>query len=850
MLARTGIRHGRRSLAAFAAVLAVGMAVSLAALEVAARTKNAYPSYLDDADVADLVVNPSLGDARAGELITTTPGVTASTTDDFLIAGLDQDRPVTQAEIDSTTGFQVRMSTDGRYVKQDRPVVEEGRMLGDGPEAFLNRHAADELGLEVGAEITLAFFRPSFNTPGVNPARDDIVEPIGRAKARVVGIGTLATDVLSDELYPQSIMLITPEVGERFTCTVRPVVTDRELTIQEHLLTAFPSDCAFTYRFFSLRVAGGDAAVGAVADALVERFAAENERLPAVLRESDVGYSLIPTSTLDERTRVDQSLRPAVTALRLFGLVAGLATVVLALAGALRVARQEQSRHDIWRQLGVRRVDRCVALALPLAASAILGLLAAIALGVVGSGIGPVGSVRVLEPDPRHALSGSVLASLAAVAVAVLAGVLAIAWIAVRAPASSAIHRPSTLLRASTMVHPARGLGMRAASRGIGARVVVAGSLAAVVAMVATLVFATSINALVSTPARYGWPYDLGVIIGFGYGGSDPDAIAASLDRPEVDQWGLVGLGSATLKGQTLPSVAGVRNFASVPTPVIEGERPDGPGEIALGTESAGELGLDIGDEVSVVTAYGQGPATVTGLVVLPPLGPYQSDRAATGTGVLLSERFFADMVAGSERAQGLAPGSLAATGLGSFLAINLADGVDVDDFLASIDADERLTWDLNNFESFVYPSPVQPAAIADVASMRRLPVALSGILALAMAIGLATGIQVTTRARRRELAILGALGCTSRQVASSVRWHALTVVALAVVAGVPLGIAGGGVLYRSFAVDLGVLPTVETSLLATAAVAVGTVIVGLLASTLPARRISNRQLAASLQQP
>lgn len=846
MLARTGIRHGRRALAALAVVLAIGMAVSLAALEVAARTKHAYPSYLASANVGDLVVNPSLSDARAAELITTTPGVTAYSTDDFLVAGIDHGRPVTQAELDSA-GAQVRMSTDGRYVEHDRPVVEEGRMLADGREVFLNRHAADELGLDVGAEITLAFFRPSFNTPGVNPARDDVVEPLGRSTARVVGIGTLAGDVLSDELYPQSIMLVTPEVGSRFTCTFNPVVTDRELTIQEQLFAVFPADCALTYRYFSLHVAGGDAAVGAVADALVDRFDAENERLPTVLRENDIGYVLIPTSTLDERTRVDHSLRPAVTALRLFGLVAGLATVVLALAGALRVARQEQVRHEVWRQLGVPRLQRCAGLALPLAASAALGLLAAVALGLLGSGIGPVGSVRVLEPDTRFALSASVLAGLAGVTAAVLAGVVAIAWIAVRAPAAAAIQRPSTLLWASTKVHPARGLGMRAATRGTGARVVVAGSLAAVVAMVATLVFATSINALVGTPARYGWPYDLGVIIGYGYGGSDPDAIATSLDRPEVDHWGLAALGSATIKGQTLPSVAGVKNATGVPIPVIDGERPDGPGEIALGAESAGELGLDVGDTVPVVTSYGEAPATVTGVVVLPPVGPYQSDRASTGTGVLLSERFFADLLAGAERAQGLPPGSQAELGPGSFLAINLAAGVDVDDFLASIDADERLTWDRNDFDSFVYPEPVRPAAIADVASMRRLPVALSAVFALAMAVGLATGIQVATRARRRELAILGALGCTSRQVASSVRWHALTVVLLAIAVGVPLGIAGGGVLYRSFAVDLGVLPTVDTSLLATAGVAAGTVLVGLLASTLPARRTSNQHLASSL---
>ena len=823
------------------------MGVSLAAFEVAARTENAFPSYLAQANVGDLVVNPSLSDARAAELITTTPGVTGYTTDDFLVAGIDPGRPVTQAEIDSA-GVQVRMSSDGRYVEQDRPVVQEGRMLGDGAEVFLNRHAADELGLDVGADITLAFFRPSFNTPGVSPAREDVVEPIGRSTARVVGIGTLAGDVLPDELYPQSVMLITAEVGDRFTCTFNPAVADRDMTIEEHLLAVFPANCALSYRYFSLQVAGGDTA--AVADALVDRFEEENERLPTVLRENDIGYLLIPTSTLDERTRVDQSLRPSVTALRLFGFVAGLATVVLALMSALRLARHEQPHQVIWRQLGVIRLQRCVALAIPLAATVGIGLAGAVALGLAGSGIGAVGSVRVLEPDPRYALSGPVVAGVAGAAAAVLlAGVLAVAWIVARASAASPVPRPSTLLRVSGKVHPARGLGMRAATRGVGARVVVAGSVAAVLAMVASLVFATSVNALVGTPARYGWPYDLGVIIGYGYGGADEDAIATSLDRPEVEQWGLAALGAVTIDGQAVASVAARENFTGLRTPVIDGERPHGPREIALGAETADELGLEIGDTVSVVTSYGEAPATVSGLVVLPPVGPYQSDRAATGRGALLAERFFDDLISGAEEAQGLPPGSLAEIGPGSFLGIDLAAGVDVDDFLATIDADERLSWDRNDFDSFFYPDPVRPAAIADVASMRRLPIGLGAFFALAMAGGLATGIEVATRARRRELAILGVLGCTSRQVASSVRWHALTVASLAVAIGVPLGIAAGRVLYRNFAVDIGVLPTIDTSLPAMAGVAVGTIIVGLLASALPSRRISSAQLASSLRQ-
>ena len=425
----------------------------------------------------------------------------------------------------------------------------------------------------------------------------------------------------------------------------------------------------------------------------------------------------------------------------------------------------------------------------------------------------------------------------------------AIAWIVARSRVAPPVPRPSALLRLTGTLHPARRLGMQAATRGLGAATVGIGSITAVLAVVASLVFATSVNGLVDTPARYGWPYDVGVIIGFGYGGSDVDAIAESLDRAEVERWGLAALDAVTIDGETLPAVFERTQFAGLDMPVIDGRRPDGPGEIALGTASAAKLDVEVGDTVSVVTSYGEAAATVTGLVVLPPVGPYQFNRAASGTGVLVSEPLFANVLTDAEESQGLPPGSLADIDLGAFLAIELADGVDVDDFLASIDADDRRSWNRSPFESLFYPRPVRPAAIADVASMRRLPIALGGLFALAMAVGLATGIAVATRARRRELAILGALGCTPRQLASSVRWHALTVASIALLVGVPLGVAAGRVLYRNFAVDLGVLPTITTSLLAIAGVIVGTIIVGLLASALPAHRISRTRIASSLRE-
>ena len=832
----SGARQRVAALAGLALAVAIGLGVALGAYEAATRTQRAYPTYLREADVAELVVNPSLSTARAEELIASTPGVLDHRTDDLLSVSFDDGAPRTQREVDS--GFaQVRMSSDGRYTDQDRPVVHEGRMLRRGAkEAFLSRETADELRVSVGDELPIAFWGNSYNTPGIGPGQTDLVQPLGRSTARVVGIGVLPDEVLVEELYPRRRVLLSPEVGEPFTCTLRSIAADDPRPIEELFTAIVPADCAMSYRYFSLRVAGGDAGVPAVAEALTERFGEENSRLPAALREQDIGYFVIPSATKDQREGVAQSVGPAVTALQSFALAAGLATVVVGALAALRIARRDQGVTGIWRSLGMTTFQRFLAVALPLAASVIVGTTAAVALGFALSGLGPVASVRALEPTTRLGLDGGVLSLVLGPAAALLlAGVAAAAAAVVRAPSGPPTDRRSLLGRVAGALEPSRGLGVRAATNGAGAGAVLVGSTAAVGVVLAGLVFSSSLNGLVAKPSRYGWPYDAAVMIGFGYGGAVPDAIERSLDRPEVVRWGLANLGSVTIEGETVPSVAARERFASIPLPVIDGRLPTAANEIALGKQTADAMAIELGERVGVVSVYGERDAVVTGTVVLPPVGPYESDRAETGTGALLSDAFFAALVAAGEEANGLEPGSIAATGLGSFVAIDLADGVDAARFLEGLDK-ELLTWDRNGFESPTYPEPVRPPAIADVAGMRRLPLLFGTFFAVAMAGAFAIGIAVATRARRRELAILSALGSSPRQLAASVRWHALTVVGSAVLIGTFLGIAAGRTLYRAFAVDLGVAPAAAVPVTGIVAVAMAALLVGLLASAGPAR--------------
>lgn len=836
VLAWSVARRHRASLVGLAALLALGLGVALAATAVAARTDRSYDHYLRRAEVGDVVVNPGLSTERAAEIIAATPGVRSVTSDDVLTVTLDSGAPRTQAAVDSTY-VQLRVSSDGRYVAADRPAILQGRMVQHGAEAIVSREAAEDYDLDLGDRLPIAFWRPSYNTPGVGAAQDELVEPLGRETVTVVGIAVFADQVLDDSLYPSATVVVTPEVGGPYTCTLGDLA-DIEVTTLADLATAVPRDCSLSYRFFSLSVEGGADQATAVTDRLTTALNEENERLPLIAREADVGYLVLPTFTSDQRDAIARALAPGVTALRAFGAAAAVATVVLVLLVAYRVSRRTRHEVGIWRQLGAGRVDRAAALAAPLLAAVAAGVVVAVPVGWLGSSGGAVGSAALVESgDTPHLPLDVTTLLVGATAVVLIAGVLAIGAVVASAASSTGTSRApgrGSLVAFGRRLPPASDLGVRAATAGTSALVLLAGGIVAVSAVTATAVFTANLNALLDQPARYGWPYDAAVLVGFGYGGSDDEAIAAALDRDDVDGWGLAALPTVTLDGLTVAAVAGRQGYAAFDTPVLRGRYPTGPDEIAVGRQTLDELGLGLGDDVEVSSYLGDRAATITGVVVLPALGSYQSNRAESGRGALLSEPFFRQLVEGAESTAGLTPGSLEATGLSALVAIDLADGVDPSGFLA--DLGDRGSWDRNGFESLGVSDPVPPPALDEAAALRGVPLALGGLLAFAMISGLALAVAIATHGRRRELALLRALGCSARELRRSVRWHALSVAAASLVVGMPMGIAAGRTATTAFLADLGVADSVIVPLGALAGVALVAGLAALLASVGPAR--------------
>jgi ABC-type antimicrobial peptide transport system permease subunit len=98
-------------------------------------------------------------------------------------------------------------------------------------------------------------------------------------------------------------------------------------------------------------------------------------------------------------------------------------------------------------------------------------------------------------------------------------------------------------------------------------------------------------------------------------------------------------------------------------------------------------------------------------------------------------------------------------------------------------------------------------AAIANDAQMGDQPLTLAVSLAAAVLVSLAATVLASARRRRRELAVLKALGLTRRQLRDVISWQTTTILVIALAIGFPLGVAVGRSTWDAFAASIGVVP-------------------------------------------
>ena len=141
-----------------------------------------------------------------------------------------------------------------------------------------------------------------------------------------------------------------------------------------------------------------------------------------------------------------------------------------------------------------------------------------------------------------------------------------------------------------------------------------------------------------------------------------------------------------------------------------------------------------------------------------------------------------------------------------------------------------------------------RPAEIVNYRSMGSTPAILGAALATGAISALVLTLMSSVRRRRRDLALLKALGFKRRQLAAAVAWQSTIAVGIGVVIGVPLGIVAGRALWNVFAHDLHVAAEPSVPALTILLIAIGALVLANIVAALPGRQAARTPAGLVLQ--
>jgi hypothetical protein len=496
----------------------------------------------------------------------------------------------------------------------------------------------------------------------------------------------------------------------------------------------------------------------------------------------------------------------------------GLFAAALALAGLLtagqslsRQLRVEAADGEALRALGMTGGQRVAVSSLRGALVGVAAAVLAIAGAVAWSPLTPVGLARQAEPHPGVAVNVAVLAfGGAAIAVVVTALALLTGWRIVRStgdhPSRAAVGSALAQRAAGVGAGPSLVAGLSFARSWRGSGVSTRSTLAGVIVGVATLAgavtFLASLDRLLDDPERYGWTFD--AVAGQIHEDDPGDLFETLADDPGVESFARAGGTAVGAEGRRIGAVGVEPGRGIAPAPILDGRTPAGPREVALGRRTLEELGKEVGDTVTLDGSGEPLPFTITGSAVVPEI---DQGGPGLGEGAVLTLEGFEDLV--PDEQPNVALVRFAPSGEDS-------------------PAIEQLRFSGNLLR------PAVPDALYDIERVRSLPVILGALLALVGVITLVHSLVSLVRTHRRDLAVLKTLGFTRSQVARTTAWQGTVFVALALVVGLPIGIALGRWSWLLVADQLGVVSAPRVPLATIVALVPAAVLVANLAAAVP----------------
>ncbi|HKY14917.1 MAG TPA: FtsX-like permease family protein [Microthrixaceae bacterium] len=512
--------------------------------------------------------------------------------------------------------------------------------------------------------------------------------------------------------------------------------------------------------------------------------------------------------------------------------LAGLVAIAIVLAREISLGRADQT---VLRCLGLSRRQRIMTSAPTAFVVGAGGVAIAIVGAALASPLLPIGIARRADIDIGLHFDWTVmlLGGLAIAACVTLVATLAASRASHAMSPETASERArrsrsSLIARATRPLPPSLGFGTGLAlERGRGARAVPVGSAVlgtafGVLGITAVLVFALNLRQVSETPREYGWTWSIAA----------PDATFS--DPCTTEDFGLtdvagvsdvaglcyqpVSVGGRAVTGWAFTNVRGEINPA-----VIEGRAAATASEVALGSDTLRELNRAIGDEVEIAAGDRRSTYRIVGRVIVPRV--YSSEVQPLADGAVFTS-------AGFEPLKGLLGVEVV-----RYLTARVAPDADVAAVIARINENPAFNppAELNFGNDAGAKRAVVPPEIERVRDADWITPALIALLAVLATIAVAHTIVTSVRRRRRELAVLKALGFGRRQLRLTVGWQATTLAVVGLVVGLPLGVLVGSLAWRLVAESLGVATDVSVPLPALAVVAVGALVIVNAAAFVPA---------------
>jgi ABC-type lipoprotein release transport system permease subunit len=761
--ARVGADFRRRWLAWVALTLAIGLAgaVVLTAAAGARRTATAFDRFLAQGHAEDLYfsigrpTDPEM--MQAAHEIEALPQVeAASSVAAMVVYERALEAPYQFAGIDERYGNAI-----------DRPNVVQGRRPDPdrADELLVNRTFAREADVGAGDTIDMYAFEPS-EIEVASPKQSDAT----KVRMKIVGVGVYPNEVVATAEYD-----------------ALPFAYFTPAFLREH-----PKETQ-EYGFEVVRLKHGRA-----------DLAEFRKGLASVLRaHGGDPNDMFFTDRTEAYSQVQRAIQPQAIALAVFAALVAFAFVMIVVQVLARQIFLDARDYRTLATLGMTRRQRFATAMTRVLVVSVAGAIVAVIGAVLASPLMPIGPARLAEPNRGFAVNGVLLVGALVLIPLVIALLTAIpAW---RAAAAGTAERPVRSRRRRTAdglaaggVAPSIVIGVRngmdsGSGRGrvpVRSAVVVSGLAIALV--VGTVGFATNLDRLANTPRLYGWNWSFIAGNGF-FPVHVKETMAGLRGVPGVDAVGGATYNSIEIEGRPVATVGidGLRGHV-FPT-MLEGRAPRGKDEVVLGTRTLRRADRGVGDTVRVTISGRARTVRVVGRAVFPNLGAGSFSPTNLGEGAAMT-------VDGLD----VAPG--ADGGRYSVLLIRMRPGTDLGV------AQRQLSKVLRPMEfcggdSGCVQLATRPGDVSNYTRVRGTGVVLSAALAL-IALGFLVHVLVSSvRRRRRDLAVFKTLGFARRQVAATSVWQAVTMAALALVIGIPVGLTVSALVWRAFAEALGIAP-------------------------------------------